>query len=99
MNVKRIRGGVVLALAALSPVFAAEPTSLSQVKTLVIRDLAPSAESIICLSFLEDRLLAAGFTLSDGDSADAEMNVTLAVAGTYGTEVDEELYQLVQQPC
>jgi hypothetical protein len=76
--IQRILRCTVLVLSAFGPVFAVELTSLAQVKTLVLHDVAPSEESARCLSVLADRLVAAGFILAD--SADAEMNVTRAVS-------------------
>lgn len=81
MNVHRVLGCVVLGLASYCTALTAEPTSLAQVKTIAIRDGAPTAESTICLSQFEDRLVAGGFTLAAPDSADAEMTVTLSVGG------------------
>ncbi len=88
MNTTRVLGCFVLAI-SVSTAFADEPTSMAEVKTLVIRDDAPTAKTAICISFLQDRLVASGFTIIDGGSADAEMTVTLSVEdGHDGYAVD-----------
>ena len=80
MNINRVLGSVVLAITA-STASADEPTSIAQVKTLVIHDVAATAESAICLADLEERLAVGGFTLVSADAADAEMTVAVAVMG------------------
>lgn len=80
MNIKPILGGVVLLLAA-TIVAADEPTALSGVKTLLIRDSAPSPESAICIAALDARLSEAGFTVQEAtDGADAELSTALRFA-------------------
>jgi hypothetical protein len=80
MTFNRVVGCVVLAFAA-SIAAAGEPTALSGVKTLVIRDSAPSPESAICIAALDARLSEAGFTVQEAsDGAEAELSTAFRFA-------------------
>lgn len=81
MKIKFALSCVVLALAAMG-VAADEPTRISGVKTLVIRDSSPSKGSAMCIASLEARLTEKGFAVVEtSDRADAEIMMTLAFAG------------------
>ncbi len=80
MNINHTLGCVVIALAA-TVVAADDPTALLGVKTLVIRDSAPSPESAICIAALDANLSKAGFTVQETtDGADAELLTALRFA-------------------
>lgn len=80
MNINRALGCGVLALAA-TVAAAEEPTNISDVKTVVIRDSAPTPESAICMAALDVRLSEAGFTVQDTtDGADAELLAAMSFA-------------------
>jgi hypothetical protein len=81
MSINRVLYCFAVVIAS-STAFAEEPTSLAQVKTLVVRDLAATAETTICIAHLEERLTTAGFTLvAANDPADAEITVTITFSG------------------
>jgi hypothetical protein len=78
VTIKRTLAVTVLALAA-STAFAVEPTSLSQVKTIIMRFDSSASVTGLMLMELESRLPDIGIAVTEDESlADAELVVVVA---------------------